>query len=105
MSRICVRDIMAARLPRQSLSRLPSRPPITSIFDPTAARKPHPETRSPRPWTIERREHQTVNQTNIERLNMSSLQLISHHLFASAIGRSDSGTESEMPCEPEVDAT
>jgi len=36
---------------------------------------------------------------------MSSLQLISHHLFASAIGRSDSGTESEMTCEPEVGAT
>ena len=36
---------------------------------------------------------------------MSSLQLISHHLFASAIGRSDGGTESEVTCEPEVDAT
>ena len=36
---------------------------------------------------------------------MSSLQLISHHLFASAIGRSDSGNESEMTCEPEAGPT
>ena len=36
---------------------------------------------------------------------MSSMQLISHHLFASAIGRSNSGNESEMTCEPEADIT
>ena len=34
---------------------------------------------------------------------MSSMQLISHHLFASAIGRSNGGNESEMTCEPEAD--
>jgi hypothetical protein len=32
---------------------------------------------------------------------MSSLQLISHRLFASAIGRSNSESESEMTCEAE----
>ena len=36
---------------------------------------------------------------------MSSMQLISHHLFASAIGRSNSGHESEMTCEPEAGTT
>jgi hypothetical protein len=36
---------------------------------------------------------------------MSSLQLISHHLFASAIGRSDGETENEMICETDADST
>ncbi len=36
---------------------------------------------------------------------MSSLQLISHHLFAAAISQPDSRAESEMMCEPEGSGT
>jgi len=36
---------------------------------------------------------------------MSSMQLISHHLLASAIGRSNCENESEMTCEPDSGST